>query len=59
MLLVVNLPQPTGLVVSGEASARENRFQLGTSRRAPAQDRRQLDSGVHAFHIQASVSIVG
>jgi hypothetical protein len=33
MLLVKNLPEPAGLIVSGEASARENRLQLGTSHR--------------------------
>jgi hypothetical protein len=33
MLLVENLPQPAGLIVSGEASARENRLQWGTSHR--------------------------
>jgi hypothetical protein len=33
MLLVQNLPQPAGLMVSGEASASESRLQLGTSHR--------------------------
>jgi hypothetical protein len=59
MLLLENLPQPTGLIVGGEASARENRFQLGTSHRAQTRDRRQLDSGVYPFHILDSGSIVG
>ena len=33
MLLVENLPQPVGLIVSGNASARESRLQMGPSRR--------------------------
>lgn len=59
MLPVQKLPQPTRRTVSGEASAGENRFQLGTSHRAQTQDRRQLDSAMYAYHILASVSIVG
>ena len=33
MLLVENLPQPVGLVASGDASARESRLQRDASRR--------------------------
>jgi hypothetical protein len=33
MLLVENLPQPSGLISSGEASARESRLQCQVSRR--------------------------
>jgi hypothetical protein len=33
MLLVEKLPQPVGLIVSGNASARESRLEMRTSRR--------------------------
>ncbi len=35
MLLVKNLPQPIRLIVSGKASARDGRLQIGTLRRMP------------------------